>query len=246
MKMNSFKGSMSLSPRMAEVAKALCVTSGIFSFVLFSAQAAANVVLTVQVQQYLNFTATTGAGDEFGSLVPGTPVFATTTLTMITNDAHGWTTSLSADNKTATNRSLQLIDPANPAQYLTRDPSLQIADKTTFVAAGATTTAANASVLAGTENVLAFRVMTASSSNGASFYAPTWWGTDNAAKIGGSANWAGIPSSTAPQIIGNAGYGSFSGATPHINTVQYYLNVGMDQETGNYSAPVTYTTTGTI
>jgi len=236
-----------LSPRAAEVLKAFFITSGIFSFVLFSTQAyASSVTLTVQVQQYLNFAAATGAGDEFGNLIPGVPVFATTTLTAVTNDAHGWSVTLGADNKDATNHALQIIDPANPAQYLTRTADLQIADKTTFVAAGATSTAANASNLTGAENVLAFRVMTASSSNGTAFYAPSWWGSDSASKLGGTTLWAGLATSTSAQVVGNAGYGSFSGATPHINTVQYYLNVSNAQETGNYSAPVTFTATGTI
>ena len=218
--MYSLRGT--LNPRVAEIAKAFFVTSGIFSFVLFTTQAyASGVTLTVQVQQYLTYSASTAAGDEFGSLVPGTPVFATTTLTAVTNDAHGWAVTLGADNGNGTNHALQLINPAATSTYLTRDPSLQIADKTLLNTASlATTSAANASSLTGSENVLAFRVMTASSSNGGAFYAPSWYGSDSANKLGGSTLWAGVPASTYPQIIGNAGYGSFSGATPHINATE--------------------------
>ena len=245
-----------MSPRAAELLKAFFVTSGIFSFVLFSTQAyASSVTLTVQVQQYLSFNASMTGTDNFGNLVPGTPVYATTTLNTVTNDAHGWSVTLSGDNKDATHYALQLVDP-NPADpnhvamphymttYLDRTSDLQIHDLATFAAAGATTTSANASALTGSENVLAFRVA-ASSTTGTAFTASSWWGADGH-KLGVTTDWAGIPSSTAAQTIGDAGYGSFSGATPHLNTVQYYLNVSAGQETGDYSAPVTYTATGTI
>ena len=92
-------------------------------------------------------------------------------------------------------------------------------------------------------NVLAFRVMTASSSNGQPFISTSWWGsadnyTDNASTL-----WAGIASATVQRQIGNAGAGSYS-PSAHLNTVVYYLNVSASQPTGTYQAPITYTATG--
>ncbi|MCK4553552.1 hypothetical protein KAU19_01135, partial [Candidatus Parcubacteria bacterium] len=88
----------------------------------------------------------------------------------------------------------------------------------------------------------AFRVMTASSTNGDVFYAPTWWGsadhyTDNANTL-----WAGIASSTVGRQIGNAGLGSYS-ASDHLNTVLYYLKVPSTQQSGNYTGDLTFTAT---
>ncbi len=82
--------------------------------------------------------------------------------------------------------------------------------------------------------------MSASSTVGTAFLAPSWWGTDDA---DGNAKYAGISSSTIARRIGNAGTGSYS-ASHHLNTVQYYLMVDSNQQTGTYNAPLTYTATG--
>ena len=83
--------------------------------------------------------------------------------------------------------------------------------------------------------------MTASSSNGTAFTASSWWGTNDQPA---NAKYAGIASSTAANTkIGSAGSGSYS-SSDHLNTVQYYLNVASSQQTGAYSAPLTYTATG--
>lgn len=199
--------------------------------VAYNAYAVA-VSLTVTIAQTLTFTTTT---DQFGALTPGTYKVATTTLAVTTNDTAGWNVALSGDDVT--------IPSGNTACDLDSDASVGITDQAQWVPGAATTSAGNAVVRASLDssgNVLAFRVMSASSSNGVPFLATTWWGTSDA---DGTARFAGIASSTVSRQIGNAGTGSYS-ATAHINTVQYYLNVGASQQQGAYSCPFTYTATG--
>ncbi len=193
------------------------------------------VTLTATVSTSLSFTTTTGASDVFGTLIAGSTKFATTTLSVTTNDINGWFVSLSGDNKTTSNNNLQLS--ANAAS---------IADMTEWVPGAATTTPGNAVRIASftnSGNVLAFRVMSASTTNGLAFTASSWWGTTDSYADSATTLWAGIASSTIQRTIGNAGAGSYS-ASAHLNTVQYYLNVAATQPTGAYSAPLTFTATG--
>ena len=186
--------------------------------------------LTVTVQSTLSFSAST---DNFGNLTPGTAKFATTTLSVSTNNADGWNITFYGDDQGTSN---EVCD-------LDSDASVGMTDQTEWVNAAATTTASNAVRISSFDNsgdVLAFRVMTASGS--APFRAATWWGsadeyTDNANTL-----WAGISSSTVSRQIGNAGAGSYSSSS-HLNTVLYYLDVPSSQQTGAYSCPLTYTAT---
>lgn len=190
------------------------------------------VSLTVTVAQSLTFTTTT---DQFGTLTPGTFKYATTTLSVTTNDTAGWNVTLSGDDVT--------IPSGNTACDLDADATVGITDQAQWVSGAATTTAGNAVVRASLDssgNVLAFRVMTASSTNGTAFISTSWWGTSDA---DGTAKFAGIASSTVSRQIGNAGTGSYS-ATAHLNTVNYYLNVAGSQQQGAYTCPLTYTATG--
>ncbi len=218
---------------------AFVATVLIFVFFLFTAQAyAASVTLSVTVQTSLTFTTTNqGFATTGTNLTPGTPLMGTTTLSATTNDANGWNVVLSGDNKTTTNNNLQR----------TGDTTVQITDQTEWVNGAATTTAGNAtriSTLTNSGNVLAYRVMTASSTNGTAFTASTWWGTaDNYATDNANTLYSGISSSTVSRMIGNAGTGSYS-SSAHLNDVQYYLNVSAAQKTGAYTAPITYTATG--
>lgn len=192
----------------------------------------AAVTLTVTVAQTLTFTTST---DQFGTLTPGTYKIATTTLSVTTNDTAGWNVTLSGDDVTTPG--------GNTACDLDSDASVGITDQAQWVPGSATTTAGNGVVrgsLDSSGNVLAFRVMSASSTNGVPFLATTWWGASDA---DGTAKFAGIASSTVSRQIGNAGSGSYS-ATAHTNTVQYYLNVAASQQQGAYSCPLTYTATG--
>lgn len=190
------------------------------------------VTLTVTVAQTLTFTTST---DQFGTLTPGTYKIATTTLSVTTNNTAGWNVTLSGDDVTTPG--------GNTACDLDTDASIGITDQAQWVPGSATTTAGNAVVrtsLDSSGNVLAFRVMSASSSNGVPFLSTSWWGTSDA---DGTAKWAGVASSTVARQIGNAGAGSYS-ASAHLSTVQYYLNVAASQAQGAYSCPLTFTATG--
>lgn len=182
--------------------------------------------LTVTILSTLTFTVST---NNFGSLTPGTPLFATTTLSVTTNNAPGWNVTFSGDEVTDT---VQTCD-------LDTDTTVEITDKDPqWIPAAATTTAGNAVTITSGDDVLGFRVMTASGS--VPFRASTWWGgTDG---YPGSSLWAGVASSTVARRIGNAGAGSYQAAA-HLNTVIYYLDVPTTQQTGAYSCLLTYTAT---
>jgi hypothetical protein len=213
-----------------DVVSAVLVATLVFSSVVYAVQVnAAAVTLTATVATSITFVT---SSNQFGTVTPGTVAWATTTLDVATNDTNGWIVTLSGDNKTSVNKNLQLA--GNTAS---------ITDQLEWIAGAATTSAGNAVIQASLDNsanVLAFRVMTASSSNGTAFTASSWWG---ATDVAGTAKWAGIASSTVARQVGNAGTGSYS-ASNHLNTVQYYLNVSATQATGAYSAPLTYTATG--
>lgn len=215
--------------RLQTFGSAFVITAMLFYSVIYAVQVHANAVsLTATIQTAITFTTSSNV---FGNVTPGTISWATTTLDVATNDTNGWLVTLSGDNKTSVNNNLQ-----------TAGNTASITDQTEWVPGAATTTTGNAVVrasLANSGNVLAFRVMTASSSNGTPFTASSWWGTTDA---DGTAKWAGIASSTVARTIGNAGTGSYS-ASNHLNTVQYYLLVSATQASGAYTAPLTYTAT---
>ena len=211
----------------------------VFSTVMVAGQVYAEtdtVTLTVTVDRVLTMVVST---DQFGTLTPGTPKNATSTLAVTTNATNGWVVALSGDDQAT----------GNTAMDHDSDASVGITDQTQWVPGAATTTAGNAALISAftnSGNVLAFRVMSASSTNGTAFLSTSWWGTADCytSNVAGCL-WAGIASSTpSVRTIGQASAGSYS-ATTHINTVQYYLNVATTQQSGAYSAPLTYTTTAT-
>jgi hypothetical protein len=187
------------------------------------------VTLSATIAASLTFTTTT---DQFGTITPGTYKVATTTLSVLTNNVAGWNITLFGDDQS----------PTDTVMDLTTDAAIGITDQTEWVNGVATTSGGNAVVRASLDNsgdVLAFRVMTASSTNGVPFLATGWWGTTDA---DGTAKWAGIASTTVQRKIGDAGTGSYS-ASAHLNTVQYYLDVSASQQTGSYNGGLTYTAT---
>lgn len=200
----------------------------VFSGVTVVHAATGTASLTVTVAQTLTFSVST---DVFGTLTPGTFKYATSTLSATTNDTAGWNVSLSGDNKTSSQNNC--LSGAN-----------SITDQTEWVNGAATTTAGNAVVrasLTNSGNVFAFRVMSASTTNGGTpFLSTSWWGASDA---DGTALFAGVASSTVQRQIGNAGSGSYS-ATAHLNTVTYYMNVATTQAQGAYTCPLTFTATG--
>ncbi len=187
------------------------------------------VTLSVTVASSLSFSVST---DQFGTLTPGSYKLATSTLSVITNNANGWNVTLYGNDQSPTDTVLDL----------TTDAAVGITDQTEWIPGAATSSVGNAAIrgsLDSSGQVLAFRVMTASSSNGVAFVAPSWWGASDA---DGVAKFAGISSSTVQRQIGNAGVGSYS-ASAHLNTVQYYLDVPASQQTGTYDGALTYTAT---
>ncbi|KKU03963.1 MAG: hypothetical protein UX07_C0049G0006 [Parcubacteria group bacterium GW2011_GWA2_45_30] len=186
------------------------------------------VNLTVTVASTLSFTTST---NQFSNLTPATPVQATTTLSVTTNNAPGWNVTLSCDDRTLT-VACGSIGGLNVTE---------LPDGTGWIvaAATATTTGGNAASISSGDDFLYFRVMSASGS--VPFLSTAWWGTSDT-MFNASQKWAGIASSTNVSRIGNAGSGSYSAST-HLNTVQYYLDVGASQQTGAYEAPLTYSAT---
>lgn len=185
--------------------------------------------LTVTVNSSLTFALTT---DTFPSVTPGTSVAATTTLKVTTNNAAGWNITLSCDEKTTT---VACGDLNTDTLVELPDPTIEWA----IPGAANTTTAGNAVAITNGDNFLYFRVMSASGS--IPFRSTVWWGTSDAWFNAGQL-WAGIASSTNSRRIGNAGTGSYS-TSAHLNTVNYYLDVAVSQQTGAYSIPLTYTAT---
>ncbi len=163
----------------------------------------------------------------FQNFAPGTPVFATTTLSVETNNAAGWNVTVVRDDGDTT------LD-------LDSDATTNITDQTAWSPGAATTSAGNSVRIATFDNsgdILAFRVMTASGS--VPFRASTWWGAIDEYIDNASSLWAGLPS-TAKQI-GNTNV--TSGGAPMLNTVLYYLDVPVSQKAGAYSGTITYTAT---
>ncbi|MBI2120257.1 MAG: hypothetical protein HYT94_01375 [Parcubacteria group bacterium] len=182
--------------------------------------------LTVTIAETVTFAASTNS---FGSLTPGTPLFATTTTDVLTN-APAWNITMTGTTETG-----------NTALDLNTDASIGITDDTQWVPGAATTSAGNATTVTAGDDVLAFRVMSASGS--VPFRASTWWGTSDV-NYNGSQLWAGIASTTASNK--RIGAVSVYSATNIINTVQYYLDVPTTQVAGAYAGDLTYTwVTGT-
>ena len=165
--------------------------------------------------------------DNFSTLTPGSPVFATTTLSVDTNNSTGWNVTVVRDDSDTT------LD-------LDSDATVNITDQTAWVPGAATTTAGNAariSSLINSGDVLAMRVMTASGT--VSFISTAWWGTTDSYIDSATTLWAGFNSTA--QKIGDSSVSS--GGSAKLNTVLYYLDVPSTQRTGAYSGGITYTAT---
>lgn len=193
---------------------------------IFTDSATCNT-FTTAVAATLTFVVST---NNFPTLTSGSPVFATTTLSVNTNNSTGWNVTVSRDTAAAT-------------MALNIDSTVKITDQTDWIPSAATTTAGNAvriSSFINTQKVLAFRVMTASGT--ASFISTAWWGTTDAYIDSATTLWAGIASSTAANLkIGNSSVSS--GGSAVLNTVLYYLDVPSTQQSGAYSGGITYTAT---
>ena len=209
------------------------VFSGFYvAYVVYAETDAAALTATVSV----TLSATVSTDTFPGITAGGAAVFATSTLNVNTNNTSGWNVTLYGNSQ----------GPSDTVMDHNDDASIGITDQTEWVAASATSTHTGAtSVQIGSfgnsGDVLAFRVMTASSTNGAVFISTDWWGATDEYVDSATCLWAGIASSTNVTQIGNAGTGSYS-ASDHLNTVLYHLEVVSTQQGGDYAGDLTYTT----
>ena len=184
--------------------------------------------LSVAVQSSITTIIST---DNFSNLTPGTPVYATSTLSVTTNNSAGWNIKLSGNNVVGN-------DTAETAQALNDGGSNSITDlDPQWTAPAATTTTSGAVAISSGDDVLAFRVMSASGTQ--SFRSTSWWGADDTKFT--NARWAGLASSTNVSKIGNTNV--TSGGSAALNTVQFYVDVANTQTTGTYTGIITFTVT---
>lgn len=150
----------------------------------------------------------------FPSLSPGFPVSASSTITVTTTNASGFTISV---NRTDTTSTLRLATNSN----------MRINDKTAWSAPINTSTIGNAGTFSGTG--LAFRVQ--KSATDAGNFASAWWGSDDAS----NAWFAGFPLTS--QTILNRNTASSLGTQAVIN---YKLDVPANQNNGDYTGNIVY------
>ncbi|MBI5222591.1 MAG: hypothetical protein HY980_03810, partial [Candidatus Magasanikbacteria bacterium] len=193
--------------------------SGIF----FAYAATGTSALSLTVEAGMSFSVST---NNFATnLTPGTPIWATSTLSVTTGSDDGWNVTMYGNNKT--NSVNVLINGANQIP----DPTNQW----TVTAGQATTTGGNAATITSGVDYLYFRVMSASGT--AAFRSTGWWGTDDTPFT--NAKWAGIASTTNASRIGNSSVSS--GGSAAINTVLYYVDVDVSQAQLTYTGTITFT-----
>jgi hypothetical protein len=161
----------------------------------------------------------------FSTITAGSPAFATSTLSVDTDNTTGWNVTV-------------VRDDADTTMDLDSSASVNITDQTDWAPGAATTTAGNAVRIASFSNsgdVLAFRVMSASGT--IAFRAPTWWGSADTYTDDANTLWAGFPSTA--KKVGESSVSS--GGSPALSTVVYYLDVSETQQNGAYSGGITYT-----
>jgi len=164
-----------------------------------------------------------------GDLTPGSPKYATSTISVLTNTTGGWYVELYGVDRATGNTTMDL----------STDASVGLTDDTEWIPGAATTTAGNATQLTSGEDVLSFRVMSASGTP--RFLSTTWWGTVDAWPGVATTLWAGFASTTAVnKKIGQISSGDYNSGTA-LNTVQYYLDVSSGQQTGTYEGNLMYT-----
>jgi hypothetical protein len=161
--------------------------------------------------------------------------FSTSTLDINTNNPTGWYVTLYGNNQGSISASTTMY--LSPTNY-----AIGITDQAEWIPGAATTSAGNAvriSLLDNSQNVLAFRVMSASGTP--AFISTVWWGTTDDYLDSATTLWAGIASSTIQRQIGKSSVSS--GGSDALNTVLYYLLVPSTQMSGNYTGDLTFTAT---
>lgn len=211
------------------------ISSLIFSSIpiVYAASGTATPSLTATVSATLTFSATTPASVTISA--GGGAVFSTSTLNVNTNNTAGWNVTLYGVDQSPTDTVMDSND----------DASVGITDQKEWTAGSATTsggTAVRISSLDNSQNVLAFRVMSASSTNSGGFWSTAWWGSADDYSDNADTKWAGIASSTNVTQIGNTGAGNYS-AADHLNTVLFYFKVPSTQQGGDYAGGLYFTAT---
>lgn len=208
---------------------AVLVFGSVYAYDAYAVTSTQVETLTVTINASVTFAVSTNV---FGTLDPGTSKIATSTIDVTTN-ATAWNVQLYGNN--------QGSGAASTTLFITADTATdnKIPDGSEWIPNAATTSPGNAVALAGGEDGLYFRVMTASGS--VPFRSTSWWGTDDTPFS--NARWAGIASSTVGRRIGIV---NTYVSTQQLNTVQYYLDVAASQKQGNYTGDVTYTWTDSL
>lgn len=204
---------------------AVAICAMVFSGIYTQYAVAETESLTVTVAGSSSFSVDTN--NFVGDLTPGTPKFATSTLSVTTNTTNGWYVELYGEERATGNTTMDL----------TTDAAIGITDDTEWVPGAATSTVGNATSLTSGDDMLSFRVMSASGTP--RFLSTDWWGADDTPFT--NALWAGFASTTAVnKKIGEISSGDYN-ASAALNTVQYYLDVPADQQTGSYSGNLIFT-----
>ncbi len=169
--------------------------------------------LTATVLQTITLTLGTSTVP-LGSLTPGAPVFATTSLTIASNSSAGVTLAVNRNSVTST--------------LVHSDTTTTFPDATAWNGSNSTTTN-----LVGAN--LHFKV--AQTGTDAGLYSSTFWGpndTDGAS----NAKYAGFPSAS-QTIASNASYV----ASNQTIVSRYRMDAPATQKSGSYSGGITYTAT---
>ncbi len=172
-------------------------------------------------ESYLYFS-TDGSGS-FPNLTPGSLVATTSILTTRTNKSNGFYITVERDD-------------ADTTMDLGTDASVNILDKTEWIAQSATTTPGNATASTTEPLTLQFRVRFAGTDT--PNYASSWWGNDDTTA---NALFAGFASSTAPTDNKKIIIRSTSATATTTSYVLYNLDVPNTQKEGAYSGSITYT-----
>lgn len=122
--------------------------------------------ISVSVTSTLTFSVATSTL-AFGTLTPGAAVTATTSATVSTNAANGWTLSIKRDD-------------ANSTLDLSTDAATDFPDYTAWTYSSPNSTTSPGATLS-------FRVM--NTGTDAALYSSTWWGSDDTT----NAKYAGLP-----------------------------------------------------
>jgi hypothetical protein len=160
------------------------------------------------------------SGTQSLTVTPGIVSATTSILSAKTTNASGFIISVQKQNSDFTLK-------------LNTDSNVVIADKTEWIAPGATTTSGNATASSTQPNTLQFRVRVANTDS--ANLASSWWGSND---LNSGALFGGFPSTT--QKIADR---STSAPATTTTTVLYNLNVPTTQKTGTYSGDIIYTAT---